>query len=179
MCRLIANARRRGDRIDCLPCCDCSQPLLAQSGLSEMSARLSAFGGEADIHDRWLRPPRSSWMTRADLDHGAQWIEIPQLSGLPYRDVLSLKSEAQGLLPFGRSPTQCLPRYEGERHDADLLHIAVGSWPRLREWSGVGTGLADQTDPSDCRLFRRGHRRRYGACGLRSALDPAPSAGGR
>src|SRR5262249_15214025 len=99
--------------------------------------------------------------------------------GLPYRDVLSLKSEAQGLLPFGRSPTQCLPRYEGERHDADLLHIAVGSWPRLRGWSGVGTGLADQTDPSDCRLFRRGHRRRYGACGLRSALDPTPSAGGR
>ena len=137
------------------------------------------FQDEADIHDRAastssvvvdeLRRPRPR----------AQGIEIPQLSGLPYRDVLSLKSEAQGLLPLGRSSTQCLPRYEGERHDADLLHIAVSSWPRLRECSDVGTGLADQTDPSDCRLFRWGHRRRYGACGLRSALDPTPSAGGR
>ena len=31
-----------------LPC-----PLLAQSSLSETSARLSAFGGEADIHGRF------------------------------------------------------------------------------------------------------------------------------
>jgi hypothetical protein len=29
-----SGARRRGDRIDCLPCCDCSQPVLARNGRS-------------------------------------------------------------------------------------------------------------------------------------------------
>jgi hypothetical protein len=32
--------------------------------------------------------------------------------------------------------SQCLPRYEEERYDADLLHIAVSSWLRLRERVG-------------------------------------------
>src|SRR5215475_3481172 len=36
----------------------------------------------------------------------------------------------------------------GERHDADLLHTTVSSWPRLRERRGVRRDLADQTDPS-------------------------------
>jgi putative tryptophan/tyrosine transport system substrate-binding protein len=35
---------RRGHRITRLFCCGCSRPVLAQSGLSETSARLSAFG---------------------------------------------------------------------------------------------------------------------------------------
>src|SRR5262249_28809797 len=107
-------------------------------------------------------------------------IEILQRSNLlPGRYVLSFARKPAGLVPCGRSSTQCPPRYEGERHDAGLLHIAVASCPRLRERRGVGTGFADPTAPSEWRLFRRRHRRRYGACGLRSALEPAPSAGGR
>src|SRR5262249_12021286 len=50
-------------------------------------------------------------------------IEILQRSNLlPGRCVLLF---AQSCCPFDRSSTQCPPRYEGERHDADLLHIAV------------------------------------------------------
>jgi hypothetical protein len=43
---IISRPRRRGDRISGTPCCACSRPLMAQSGHSEWSARLSAFGAK-------------------------------------------------------------------------------------------------------------------------------------
>jgi hypothetical protein len=68
----------------------------------------------------------------------------------PQETLAGLKS-CSAVLPgrcvvsFGRKPRvaalwqifHAMPaRYEGERHDADLLHIAVGSSPRLRERRG-------------------------------------------
>src|SRR5262249_15139479 len=55
-------------------------------------------------------------------------IEILQRSNLlPGRCVLSFARKPAGLLPCGRSSTQCPPRYEGERHDPAFLHIPFPS----------------------------------------------------
>jgi len=44
-----AFSSRRGDRIERLACCDCSQPLVAQSGSSRRRINSVGVGGEADI----------------------------------------------------------------------------------------------------------------------------------
>jgi len=60
----LARARRRGDRIR-LPCCDCSEPLVAQSGSSLRRTSSVAIGRRADIGGSrkltaWPCQPRSA-----------------------------------------------------------------------------------------------------------------------
>ena len=43
-----ARSRRRGDRVTGLPCCDCSQLLMALRGPAKACGRMSGSGGEAD-----------------------------------------------------------------------------------------------------------------------------------
>jgi hypothetical protein len=46
--RRLAHPRQRGDRIDCLPCCDCSLPLLAHR-VNAATQHLVAFGAKRTL----------------------------------------------------------------------------------------------------------------------------------
>src|SRR5262245_3044129 len=95
-----------------------------------ISQKESAFGASASLrfHATFEAPNRTS-----DTGGRRTGLLDSEQSGTRFLSLSSagpmcaiLRSEAHRLLPCGRSSTQCLPRYEGAWHDADLLHIAVG-----------------------------------------------------
>jgi hypothetical protein len=153
-----------------------------------ISQKESAFGansGPEAPHSNFMPPLRPLTEHRTQ-GAGAPGSSIQNREGrvfylflLPGRCVLSFARKPTGCCPVADLPRNaCL---DTRKHGMTRICFILLSALALAFANGEAWAQAWPTRPirAIVAFFRRRHRRRYGACGLRSALEPAPSAGGR